>query len=204
MIRNQSKKHCATEKGSVLVLCLLFLVVLTLLGLAASNNTLVQERMAGDEREINVAFQAAESGLRGGEVWLRQQLVAPIAKQGSLCISNSCKASHDVWTKGSVPDVLKPADGSGTAGADWLDWDDDARDYVTVSARALKSYDEDLLVDDPNQPKFVIEFSDFEVDSLTVGIGVPTGRSLYKVSARGRGAKETSETIVQSVYARQF
>lgn len=192
------------ESGSVLVLCLLFLIVLTLLGLAASNNTLVQERMAGDEREINVAFQAAESGLRAGEVWLRQQVVSPIAMKGSLCESTSCKTTHDVWTKDSVPAVLKPADGSGTAGSDWLDWDDDARDFVSVSARALRSYDEDLVVDDPNQPKFIIEFSDFEVDSLTVGIGVPTGRSLYKVSARGRGAKETSETVVQSVYARQF
>ena len=175
------------QQGSVLVLCLLFLLVLTVLGIAATTNTLVQERMAGGERDMNLAFQAAESGLRGGEVWLQQQLVQPIPKDGP------CTPACDVWIKGDVPDLI--LDVNNPTPPPVLDWVNDAREYgqplIGLTANEVK-------------PRYVIEYEDFEPDSLTVGIGVPTGRTLYKVSARGRGANTRYASKDQSIYARQF
>ncbi|MGB0513333.1 MAG: pilus assembly PilX family protein, partial [Wenzhouxiangellaceae bacterium] len=46
---------------------LMFLIVLTLIGLSAANVGLMQERMAGNIRESNLAFQTAESTLRAVE-----------------------------------------------------------------------------------------------------------------------------------------
>jgi type IV pilus assembly protein PilX len=55
------------QDGAVLVVGLIILVILTLLGVQAMRSNVLQERMAGNMRERNLAFQAAESALRLGE-----------------------------------------------------------------------------------------------------------------------------------------
>lgn len=52
------------EKGAVLIVALLFLVMLTLLGVTAMTGSTMEERMAGNARDTSVAFQAAEAALR--------------------------------------------------------------------------------------------------------------------------------------------
>jgi type IV pilus assembly protein PilX len=52
------------QRGVVLLVSLLFLVVLTLIGVAASRMVTSEERQSRYLREYNTAFQAAESALR--------------------------------------------------------------------------------------------------------------------------------------------
>lgn len=52
------------QRGAVLVISLILLLLLTILAITASNTASLQERMAGNAQEANVAFQAAESGLK--------------------------------------------------------------------------------------------------------------------------------------------
>ena len=52
------------QKGAVLIVALLFLVILTILGITAMSGTTMEERMSGNSRDINVALQAAEAALR--------------------------------------------------------------------------------------------------------------------------------------------
>lgn len=54
------------ERGAVLIVALLFLVMLTLLGVTAMTSTTMEERMAGNSRDAGIAFQAAEAALRDG------------------------------------------------------------------------------------------------------------------------------------------
>ncbi|WP_275097937.1 pilus assembly PilX family protein [Sedimenticola hydrogenitrophicus] len=58
------------QGGAVLLVSLIFLILLTILGVSAMQTTLLQERMAGNMRDLNLAFQASEAALRGGEAWL--------------------------------------------------------------------------------------------------------------------------------------
>jgi len=46
---------------------LIFLVILTLLGLTAMQSGILEERMSGNARDRNLAFQAAEAALRDAE-----------------------------------------------------------------------------------------------------------------------------------------
>ena len=55
------------QKGITLIVGLILLLVMTMLGLTAVQVTTQQERMAGNLRDRNIAFQAAESALREGE-----------------------------------------------------------------------------------------------------------------------------------------
>jgi len=52
------------QRGAALFVSLMFLIILTLLGISAANVGIMQERMAGNVRETNEAFQLAEATLR--------------------------------------------------------------------------------------------------------------------------------------------
>ncbi|MEE4331535.1 MAG: PilX N-terminal domain-containing pilus assembly protein, partial [Wenzhouxiangella sp.] len=58
-------------RGVTLLIGLMILLVLIILGLTSSNVSMMQERMAGNFRESNLAFQAAEDTLR--EIEMRLQ-----------------------------------------------------------------------------------------------------------------------------------
>ena len=56
-----------TQSGVVLVISLIILLLLTIIGLSATQTTALEEKMAGNLRDKNLAFQAAESALRIAE-----------------------------------------------------------------------------------------------------------------------------------------
>jgi len=56
------------QRGAVLAVSLIMLLLLTILGITAIQTTTMQERMAGNSRDLNMAFQAAEAALRKGEI----------------------------------------------------------------------------------------------------------------------------------------
>lgn len=55
------------QEGVALVVALILLVVVTLIGLAASRSTILQERMSANSYDRSLAFQRSESGLRAAE-----------------------------------------------------------------------------------------------------------------------------------------
>lgn len=54
------------QRGAVLIVSLMILVVLTLIGITAMRATMLQEQMAGNLRDQNTALLAAEAALRDG------------------------------------------------------------------------------------------------------------------------------------------
>lgn len=69
------RRHSMNQQGSALIVALLLMVVITLLALAGARNTILQERMAGNMHDRNMAFQAAEAGLRAGEREIQRNTV---------------------------------------------------------------------------------------------------------------------------------
>jgi len=58
------------QSGVVLIVALVMLLLLTLITLTAVYVTSLEERMAGNMQNQNIAFQAAESALREAEVYI--------------------------------------------------------------------------------------------------------------------------------------
>lgn len=52
------------QEGAVLIVALIFLVILTMLGVTAMTGTTMETRMAGNARDVAVALQAAEAAIR--------------------------------------------------------------------------------------------------------------------------------------------
>ena len=57
------------QTGAALITCLLFLMVMTILGISSITSSTMEEKMAGNTRNRQVSFQAAEAALRVGETW---------------------------------------------------------------------------------------------------------------------------------------
>lgn len=74
---NLLHRTLGNQRGAVLVVGLLLLMVLTLIGVASMQSTTLQERMAANMREQEQAFQSAEAALRSGENFLRTQPILP-------------------------------------------------------------------------------------------------------------------------------
>ena len=66
-----------TQTGVVLAISLIILLLLTLIGLSATQSTALEEKMAGNLRDKNLTFQVAESALRVAEQSIQSPAVLP-------------------------------------------------------------------------------------------------------------------------------
>ena len=168
------------ERGAVLILGLIMLLLMTVVGLAAVRGTGLQETMAGNMRERHMAFQAAEAGLREAEDELE----------------NVVNNAFDGTTKGLLPDqsqVDQPLV------SQWVleDWENNA----VLTDLELEN------IKDANRPRYVIEklpVAKIEVRKMLGCSQDPEefcfDVEYFRVSSRGVGGSGESESIVQSTY----
>lgn len=176
--------QASCQKGAALIISLLILLVMTLIGITAVSTTSLEEKMAGNTRDLNLAFQAAESGLRDGDGDVLGLLTPPVAV--SNCASNCGNTFFDTT---AIPDFLTLTE------AQWVAW---GRQYGTAIID-ITGVAED--------PLYILEERGFVEDGLKVGTLVSsavTGTNLYRATSRGRGASVNTEVIVQSTYAKRF
>ncbi len=70
------------EKGAVLVVGLIMLLIMTLLGITTMHTSVIEEHMNGNLRDKMLAFQAAESAVRNAEQFI-EGVVSTAAFDGS-------------------------------------------------------------------------------------------------------------------------
>ncbi len=58
------------QRGSILIISLIILLVLTMIGVSSMSTSTMEERMSGNSRDQSRAFQAAEVGLRSAEAFI--------------------------------------------------------------------------------------------------------------------------------------
>ena len=180
------------QTGAALFISLMFLILLTLIGLSAANVGILQERMAGNVRESNIAFQRAEAALRGIERRVqaitlggggglgvvpdwndfqtdfgisRGDCSLAVIEQGGSFDSLAWTTSPDVPAEGNMPApqyVIVELSGGMSGGA-----------IVGSACRPLQS-------EDSGKPG----------DSAV----------FYMIMARAAGPADTADTIVQSIY----
>ncbi|MBW8368679.1 MAG: protein PilX [Arenimonas sp.] len=92
------------QRGIALYIALIILLILTLLGLVAVQITTMQERMAGNYRTVNLAFQNAESRVRDSELEIGRTVTAGTAP---IMTDNTCANFNiDSWANQvDVPDA---------------------------------------------------------------------------------------------------
>lgn len=175
------------QSGAVLLVGLIMLLLMTIVGLAAIRGSGMQELMAGNLRDRNLAFQAAEAGLRAGESRLRDGAGVLPEFDGSVA--------------GLQPDLNQPTK---TPVAQWA-----ANDWTTGNNSALTV----LGLDVAGQPRYVIEKLDISAVEAAAaeGSGIDLASmdgagvippELYRTASRGVGGTTDADVIVQSIYKR--
>lgn len=176
-----STSIASRQRGAVLIVSMLLLLVLTILAIGASQTTRLQERMAGNTRDIDMAFQASEAGLREAEKYIASTPTLP------TCLDPTSASCH-VLEQGHFA-----ATDLGRMNKDW--WQDNGKPFGTLSLQEVTGVVE--------EPRYVIEEFQTVTFSLTVGHGAPPGKTYYKSTAWSPGATETSHAVVESVFARE-
>jgi type IV pilus assembly protein PilX len=187
---NQHNQH-----GAVLITGLIFMVVLTLLAVASMRNTGLEEKMAANAQNQNIAFQAAEAALRQGLSQIYSGTITAasgftpgcttVAPMG-LCMP-SAPGVAPIWTAqfpfGQTTPTL-----SGVA---------------TFSGTPLKDVANKVLA---NQPQYIIEL----LPSIPCpncsrgggrGGGAATGAATpFRITARGWGMAPEAQATTQATF----
>jgi type IV pilus assembly protein PilX len=172
------------QRGAVMAVSLLLLLVLTVLALTASQSTVLQERMAGNARDVDLAFQAAEAGLRDAEVTL-----ADLFKSAGQ-MPAPCAASADCEVKERSAS-FKPDLARGT----------------TLSASNTRDYATDgrQIAEVISDPVIYTELRGIKPDSLTRGGPIlDSGVAFYTHTVRANGGTDTSTVVLQSIDAQRY
>jgi type IV pilus assembly protein PilX len=183
------------QSGMSLFPALMFLLVLAVLGVSALNSTLMQEKMVSNTKDANLAFQAAEAGLRDGEadVELNKTIWTPTSFS-SACTNGLC-VPPSTWPSPSSLDISKA-----------IDWTNTGLTRRYGSQTALP-----LLPDVAAQPQYVIErippppgLPATPGSSVGIGCGVscpppPTGFA-YRLTVLATGMRPETRVVLQSTY----
>ncbi len=170
------------QQGAVLVVSLLLLLVLTVLALTASQSTRLQERMAGNARDTDLAFQAAEAGLREAEARLDTLAAANGGRPTDCGPDQNC-------------DVRQRS----------VDYIDFARDDDWWSTNGLEyGGDEQQISGIVRDPEYHTEVWAEVRDTLTVGRPGAAGTAFYVHTAKSLGGTDTATVVLQSVQALRY
>ena len=167
-----------SQRGAVLIVALVLLLVLTVLGTASIRDTTMEERMAGNFRDRSAALEAAESALRTGEAGVSNTTVfATMAFDGT-------GGTHEVTQASTSVDP-------GTAS-----------NYGLTVPSSVLTYSGKLLVD--QVPQYYVEkLPAIAMPGSNLAIGTqnqPPKVHHYRVTAKGYGISPNTEVVLQSTY----
>lgn len=172
-----------------LFVSLVMLLILTVLGISSVQSTSMQERMARNAMDANLAFQAAESAIRDAEVFMEG---LSDLDDFPLDSANAAAAAANGYYVQVDPDQSEV-------------WE--TVDWTGALVRTAESSVPGVVT----QPKYVVEFLKTVVsdqDRLNLdNIGQDTGSGrtqMFRVTAYGTGGTVSAHVTLQSNYGKRF
>ena len=163
------------EEGVVLVLCLITLVLLTLIGVSATNTSQLEAEISGNDKTYKEAFYAAEVSLTAGETVVNILLSRLDLNEGTTT-GRYVKGTQPAW--------------------DQLVWDSAHTAVVDPIPSGLSQ------MADP--PRYTIEERKFRRSSIVMGPDPSTGTYQFTVKGQGTGTSKAAHVVLESIYAKQY
>lgn len=165
------------QRGAALLTGLIFLVVLTLIGVAAARMASLEERMSGNMRDRSQAFQAAETGLRYVEQQIRTHY-KNIEDFDPVCTNGLC-----YYGKNVVPTVVA-----------WETYCTPECPIAYVPNTSFGAYEAPELPAGIPAPTYLIEAIAKNV------AGEKAQQHYYRITVRARGARPGTVVWLQEIY----
>lgn len=190
------------EQGATLILTLFLLLAMLLMGASAAQLAWQSERAARGERDRQIAFQAAEEALRDAE----RDIARGAASAGRVFAPDSALGFVDACGAGAgnpnlglclsaaegAPPVWQSVDLAEAAGGTIH-----GVPYGTFTGAQMQTGAGFLPF---RLPRYIIELVPYNPTGAAAGL-VPS--YLYRVTALGFGARESSQVVLQSFYRKQ-
>jgi type IV pilus assembly protein PilX len=178
-INNSSR----SQRGVALFLALVVLLIITVLGVSGLQTTTLEERMAANARDRDLAFQAAEAALIDAERFLNSAVLGEFANNNGRYLLNSVRIP--IWHgnnrregEGGVITFSVNRPGAGAQAAP-----------IPTVVR---------------QPEYFIEqFPATLPPGGSLEAGVPADEiAFFRVTARGFGGRENTVVVLQTGFQR--
>lgn len=189
------------QQGSVLMLGLIFLVILTLLGISNMEIGVMEEKMTSSFNDRNsLAFESAELALREGEKYLNGVAVGPF--------TDTVRGMHKMYPEGAkstfwqvTPTSSSAPACSGSGAVANFNW---MQDGATNRCSSVQLPSTRKIPGTAEAPRYVIEeLADVPKPGTPITAGKPKdSNKVYRITARGVGAQATTAVILQSTFKR--
>ena len=173
-----------SQRGAVLLVSLMILLIMTVLGIAGMGTTTMEEKMAANNQQQQQAYQAAETALRDAETWLTTN-VTRINDLTQFNGSNGLYALRAPVTGGVI---AKPAF--------------DIYDNSAWTSNGLAS--QHTLLDNQDAPRYIIEYMGDLDDPLDPNDPMNINRYSFRVTAVGWSVDGTARYMAMSHYVRRL
>ncbi|WKJ89761.1 PilX N-terminal domain-containing pilus assembly protein [Methylomonas montana] len=165
------------QAGVVLAVSLIMLLLLTLIGVTGARVTGLDEKMAGNMRDRNLAFQAAESALNAGET-------AAAATTISACPANPANPTGFYQSRDANCDGVPET----TPIWNSVNWNTQSVLYSGT------------LADISTNPRYIVEDMGLTCVSPTTPCPAADQRRNFRITARATGGTADSVVMLQSIY----
>lgn len=186
------------QQGAALAVSLIMLLVMTLLGVVTLRNTSLEERMAANQRDRQMAFDAAEAALYAAEQDITDNVItlAGFDDDGADGLyADDADLDGDGDVDADDEAIWRHIDWTGTAAGN----DNEARTYTGFSGDVASS------------PAYVIRHEGTVAaaeDQLNVGnYGEGTGAGetdLFEITVRATGGSDSAAVILQSTFGKRL
>ena len=183
MKRNIQLKAPKREKGVVLFMSLVMLLIITVLGLSSVQTTSLQERMARNSRDSNLAFQSAEAAIKAAEAIVNDYVVEEsfdglVDDNAGLFYENGYDSTQN-WV-----------------GFDWVNGE-----FYTAAPIEGTAADPKYIVE---VVKTVVAYDD-TLNLNNIGQDTGSGRThIYRITAYGTGGTSTAHVMIQSTFGKRL
>jgi type IV pilus assembly protein PilX len=172
------------QSGVVLLVSLIVLLLLTIIGVTAVQNATLDEKMAGNIHNHNLAFQAAESALLAGELYLSNT-----ASPQFNC-SNGLFKLHDANCDGNPETVDIWEDATiWSAAAQPVKYNTDGG-KSTLDLAQLSA-----------NPRYIIEEMPTICTTAVAPCPMANQQKTYRITSRAAGGSAGAVVMLQSVFS---
>ena len=176
---NRPTTHIQLHQGSVLIVSMLILLVLTLIGVTAMGTSALEEKMAGNSRDRDLAFQSSEAALRDAETFI-----------GGIAAVGAFNNTNGLYATGAAPNI--------TLATTW-DSTSTASRAATGTLAGVKSQPRYII--EMISVSGTVNPSAEECYECPVAQGPVTN---LRVTVRGTGGTDNAVVMLQAYYARMF
>lgn len=168
------------SRGVALFISLVLLLVLTIIGVSAVQTTTLETRMARNEHDRLLAFQAAESALRDAEAFLDTVITTDIFSDGGAAglwtvsdLGQPDRWEQAVWAAGTS--VTAPTDVDGVS---------EPPRYIIEHVASVIREENAYQIEDP--------YAANAADRI----------EMFRITARGVGGSANAQVLLQTTFGR--